>query len=89
MLECRPLARTCTMFLKGQWHKNQITHLAKFLKFNLDTPKDFLNAYQGCNMEEKALLCDFYLHDLVLQHPYNWNHNPYVGDVKLMAFLLR
>jgi hypothetical protein len=86
MLECRPPARTYTLFLKEQWHKNQITHLAKFVKFNLDTPKYFLDAYQGCNMEEKSKLCEFYLHNLVLPHPYNWNPNPYVGDVQLMAF---
>jgi hypothetical protein len=55
MLECRPPTRTYTMFLKEQWHKNQIEHLAKLVKFNLDTPKDFLDAYQGCNMEERAI----------------------------------
>jgi hypothetical protein len=53
MLECRPPTRTYTLFLKEQWHKNQITHLAKLVKFNLDSPQDFINAYQGCNMEEK------------------------------------
>jgi hypothetical protein len=26
---------------------------ARFVKFNLDTPKYFLDAYQGFNMEEK------------------------------------
>jgi hypothetical protein len=60
--------------------------LDKLVKFNLDTPKDFLDAYQGCNMEERARLCEFYLHNLILPHPYNWNPNPYVGDVQLMAF---
>jgi hypothetical protein len=79
MLECRPPTRTYTLFLKEQWHKNQIAHLAKLVKFNLDTPKDFLDAYQGCNMEERDRLCEFYLHNLILPHPYNWNPNPYVG----------
>jgi len=37
-------------------------------------------------MEERYKLCEFYLHNLIFPHPYNWNHNPYVGDVQLMAF---
>jgi hypothetical protein len=86
MLEYRPPAKTYTLFLNIQWHKNQITHLTKFVKFNLDTPKYFIDAYQGCNIEEKSQLCEFYLHNLVLPHPYNWISNPYVGDVQLMAF---
>jgi len=45
MLKCRPPTITYTLFLKEQWHKNPITHLAKFVKFNLDTPKYFLDAY--------------------------------------------
>jgi hypothetical protein len=60
--------------------------LAKLLKFNLDTPKDLLDAYKGYNMEERARLCEFYLHNLILPHPYNWNLNPYVGYVQLMTF---
>jgi hypothetical protein len=56
------------------------------VKFNLDTPKDFLDAYHGCNMEERARLCEFYLDNLIFLHPYNWNPNPYVEDVQLMTF---
>jgi hypothetical protein len=86
MLECRPPTRTYTMFLKEQWHKKQIEHLAKLVKFNLDTPKDLLDAYQGCNMRERARLYELYLHNLILPHPYNWNLNPYVGDFQLISF---
>jgi hypothetical protein len=74
------------MFLKEQWHKNQIEHLDKLVNFNLDTPKDFLDAYRGCKIEERVKLCEFYLHNLILPHPYNWNPNPYVWDVQLMFF---
>jgi len=81
MLECRPPTRTYTLFLKEQWHKNQITHMAKLVKFNLDTPKDFLHAYEGCNMEERDKMCELYLHNFILPHPYNWNLTPYVGGV--------
>jgi hypothetical protein len=58
----------------------------KFVKLNLDTPKYFLDAYQSCNMEERDKLCEFYLHNLIFSHPYNWIPNPYVGYVQLMAF---
>jgi hypothetical protein len=37
-------------------------------------------------MKEKYNLCEFYLHNLILPHPYNWNPNPYLGDVELMPF---
>jgi len=40
-------------------------------------------------MEEIAKLCEFYLHNLIFPHPYNWNPNPYVGDVQFMAFSSR
>jgi hypothetical protein len=56
------------------------------VKFNLDTPKDLLDLYLGLNMEEIARLCEFYLHNLISQHPYNCNPNTYVGDVQLMPF---
>jgi hypothetical protein len=81
MLECRPPTSTYRLFLKEQWNKNQIAHLTKFVKFNLDTPTYFLDAYQGCTMEERDKICEFYLHNLIFPHPYNWNPNPYVGDV--------
>jgi hypothetical protein len=58
------------------------------VKFNLDTPNDFLDAYQSCKMEERAILFEFYLHNLILSHPYNLDPNTYVGDVQLMAFAL-
>jgi hypothetical protein len=56
------------------------------LKFNLETPKEFLDAYPGCNMEEMDRMCEFNLHNIILPHPYYWNPNPYVGDVQIMAF---
>jgi hypothetical protein len=31
-------------------------------------------------------LCEFYLHNLVLPHPYRWSSNPYVRDVQFRAF---
>jgi hypothetical protein len=73
------------LFLKEQWHKNQIANLAQLVRYNLDTPKDFLDAYQDYNMEEKERMCEFYLHNIILPHPYKWNPNPYVGDVQIMA----
>jgi hypothetical protein len=45
-----------------------------------------LEAYQDNNIEEKSMTCEFYLHNLSLSHPYNWNQNPYVGDVQIMDF---
>jgi hypothetical protein len=86
MLECRKLARVYALFLKEKWHKNQIVNLAQLVRYNLDTPKYFLDSYQYCNMEEKERMCDFYLHNIILPHPYKWNPNPYVGDVHMMTF---
>jgi len=31
-------------------------------------------------------MCEFYLHSLILPHPYSWNPNPYLVDVYMMAF---
>jgi hypothetical protein len=35
---------------------------------------------------KRARMCEFYLHNIILPHPYKWNPNPYVGDVQMMAF---
>ena len=59
MLEYKQPARIHTLFLKEKWHKNQIEHLAQLVKFNLDIPKDFLDAYQGYKMEERDMMCVF------------------------------
>jgi len=56
------------------------------VRFNIETPKEFLDTYQGFNMEEKANMCELFFHNMVLPHPYNWNPIPYVGDDKTMAF---
>jgi len=61
--------------------------LAKILKFNLDSPQDFLDAYHGCNIEERDILCEFYFYNCILPHPYDWNPNPYVGNIQLMDFV--
>jgi len=61
--------------------QNQIANLAQLVRYNLDTPKDFLDSYQDYNMEEKERICEFYLHNIIHPHPYKWNPNPYVGDV--------
>jgi len=55
------------------------------VRYNLDTPKDFLDAYKKYNMEEKESMCEFYLHNIILPHPYKWNPNPYVWGVQIMA----
>jgi len=51
MLEWRQLARIYVLILKEKWHKNQIANMAQLVKYNLDTPKYFLDAYQDCRME--------------------------------------
>jgi len=76
ILECRQPARVCALFLKKQWHKHHIASLSQQVRFNIETPKHFLDSYQSYNMEEKYSMCEFYLHNLVLPHPYKWNPNP-------------
>jgi hypothetical protein len=53
MLECIPPSRKYTLFQKEKWHRNQIAHLDKFVKFNLDTPRDFLDAYKVYDKDER------------------------------------
>jgi hypothetical protein len=38
-------------------------------------------------MEEKERMCEFYLHNIILPHPYKWNLSPYVRVVQMMAFM--
>jgi len=35
--------------------------------------------------EERVSICEFYLHNFTLPHPYKWSPNPYVWDVQLMV----
>jgi hypothetical protein len=46
LLDCRQPTRVYALFLKEQWHKNQISSLSQQVRFHIETPKDFLDTYQ-------------------------------------------
>jgi len=48
---------------------------------------DFINCCKHYGVKVQRLLCEFYLHNLVLDQETEQNPRPFVGDIKLQAFI--
>ncbi len=53
----------------------------------LKTIDDFINYYKHYGVKIPWLLCEFYLHNFVLDGETEENPCPFVGDIQLQAFI--
>ena len=51
------------------------------------TIEDFINCCKQHGVKVQRLLCEFYLHNFVLEEEVEKNPNPFVGDVQFQAFI--
>ena len=53
----------------------------------LKTVDDFINCYKLYGVKVQCLLCEFYLHNFILEEEMEINPSPFVGDVQYQAFI--
>ena len=74
------------VYLKSQFISLFLKDFAADCMCFAKTKDQFRILYQVCTEEDKKLLCEAYLHNLVVPDVGNWDPNPLVGDVQLRAF---
>jgi len=84
-LQCRQLAKSYGLYLRGQWLQFQINTLAQRGISQIQNPQQFVDLCNNSSLEDKAKLSDFYLHNLALPNITSWDPNTAVGDMQLMA----
>ena len=57
------------------------------MPIEIKTIDDFINCCKHYGVKVQRLLCEFYLHNLVLDGETEQNPIPFVGDVQLHAFI--
>lgn len=88
VLACRAPATNYALFLL-EWYlllKIKAIRVGKPIK--LKTIADFINCSKQHGAKVQRLLCEFYLHNFVLEEEVEKNPNPFVGDVQFQAFIL-
>jgi len=53
----------------------------------INTIDHFINCCKHYGVKVQRLLCEFYLHNLVLDQEIEQNPIPFIGDVQLQAFI--
>jgi len=53
----------------------------------LRTIEDFINCNKQHGVQVQRLLCEFYLHNFILENEVEKNPNPFVGYVQFQAFI--
>ena len=53
----------------------------------INTIDDFINCCKHYGVKVQRLLCEFYLHNIVLDQETELNPGPFVGDIQLQEFI--
>ena len=84
-LQCKKLARSYALYLKGKWLRFQIKTLAQRGTIPFQNYDQFMHLCDNSSVEDKAKLEKFYLHNMALPDMNLWDPNSTLGDLQLMA----
>jgi len=87
VLTCRAPAKNYAMFLLERYLKLKIKVVKEGAPIQINTVNDFVDCCKYCGVKVQRLLCEFYLHNLVLDQETELNPGPFVGDIQLQAFI--
>jgi len=87
VLACRAPARNYALFLMERYLQLKIKAVKAGVPIEIKTIDDFINFCKHYEVKVRRLLCEFYLHNLVLDGEIDQNPSPFVGDVQLQAFI--
>ena len=82
-MECRSPSLVYALFLKEKFANFKLTRIMEGLNPSISTPHELYDTFQSVPIHMKNLLCELYLHNLVVPNETEWNSLLYVGDVQL------
>lgn len=83
VLACRAPARNYALFLMEIYLQLKIKVVKAGVPIEINTINDFINCCKHYGEKFQCLLCEFYLHNMVLDGETDQNPDPFVGDVQL------
>ena len=87
VLASRAPAKNYALFLMERYLQLKIKVITAGAPIQINTNDDFINCCKHYGVKVQRLLCEFYLHNLVLNQDIEQNPSPFVGDVQLQAFI--
>ena len=87
ILVCREPARNYALFLMEQYFQLKIKVVKAEAPIEINNIDDFINCCTHHGVKVHRLLCEFYLHNHVLDQETEQNPSPFVGDVQLQEFI--
>jgi hypothetical protein len=87
VLACRAPAKNYALFLMERYLQLKIKAVKAGAPIQINTIDDFINCCKHYGVKVQRLLCEFYLHNLVLDQETELNPGPFVGDIQLQAFI--
>ena len=87
ILACRAPARNYALFLIERYLQLKIKVVEAGVLIEIKTIDDFINYCKHYGEKVQWLLCEFYLHNLVLDGETEQNPSPFMGDLQLQAFI--
>ena len=87
VLTCRAPAKNYALFLLERYLRLKIKAVRAGAPIQIDSVNDFIDYCKHYGAKVQRLLCEFYLHNLVLDEETDLNPGPFVGDIQLQAFV--
>lgn len=87
VLACRSLAKNYALFLLERYLQLKIKAIRVGKSIELKIVEDFINCCKHHGVKVQHLLCEFYLHNFILQEEVQKNPCHFVGDIQFQAFI--
>ena len=87
VLTCRALVKNYALFLLERYLRLKIKAVRAGAPIQINTVNDFIDCCKHYGVKVQRLLCEFYLHNMVLEQETDLNPGPFVGDIQLQAFV--
>ena len=87
VLSCRAPAKNYALFLLERYLRLKIKAVRAGAPIHINTVNDFIDCCKHYGVKVQRLLCEFYLHNLVLDQETDLNPGPFVGDIQFQAFV--
>ena len=80
-IACRCPAKNYALFLLEIYLQLKIKAVRAGKSIELNTVDDFVKCYKLYGVKVQRLLCELYLHNLILENDIEINPSPFVGDI--------
>ena len=87
VLTCRAPAKNYALFFLERYLQLKIKAFRVGATIQINIVNDFIDCCKHYGVKVQRLLCEFYLHNLVLDQETELNPGPFVGDIQLQAFI--